>query len=180
MLEDFDELQEKGNQVYSNIGATLNAVTIIDNYPAIFEWVKLFDNNVWFIIAIMVVIAGINMITALLVLILERVQMVGILKTLGSSNWEIQKVFLYTASYLAILGLIFGNGIGLLVLFVQKYWHPISLDPSVYYVTSAPIHIDFGYIIGLNLMTFSICFLVLIIPSYLITKINPVQAIKFN
>ena len=84
LIDDFDALEEKGNDVYNSIGSTLNSTTIVEGNPAIFEWIQLFDNNVWFIIAIMIVIAGINMITALLVLILERVQMVGILKALGS------------------------------------------------------------------------------------------------
>ena len=180
MLEDFDELQEKGNQVYSNIGATLNAVTIIDNYPAIFEWVKLFDNNVWFIIAIMVVIAGINMITALLVLILERVQMVGILKTLGSSNWEIQKVFLYNASYLIVRGLFWGNIIGLGLLLIQKYFKIIELNPETYYVSTVPVNINILHFVLLNLGTLVLCLLMLIIPSKIVSKIHPSRSIKFE
>ena len=179
-VEDFNSLDDKGLEVYAQTPSTLNAETIKQKYALIFEWISIFDKNTYGIIGMMILVGVINMITALLVLILERTHMIGILKALGCTNWSIQKVFLYTASYLAIVGLIIGNGIGLLVLFIQKYWHPISLDPSVYYVTSAPVYIDFGYIIGLNLMAFSICFLVLIIPSYLITKINPVQAIKFN
>ena len=180
MLEDFDELQEKGNQVYSNIGATLNAVTIIDNYPAIFEWVKLFDNNVWFIIAIMVVIAGINMITALLVLILERVQMVGILKTLGSSNWEIQKVFLYNASYLIVRGLFWGNIIGLGLLLIQKYFKIIELNPETYYVSTVPVNINILHFVLLNIGTLVLCLLMLIIPSKIVSKIHPSRSIKFE
>ena len=179
-VEDFNSLDDIGLEVYAQTPSTLNAETIKQKYALIFEWISIFDKNTYGILGMMILVGVINMITALLVLILERTHMIGILKALGCTNWSIQKVFLYTASYLAIIGLIIGNGIGLLVLFIQKYWHPISLDPSVYYVTSAPVHIDFGYIISLNLMTFLICFLVLIIPSYLITKINPVQAIKFN
>ncbi|MFY7672260.1 ABC transporter permease [Tenacibaculum sp. MEBiC06402] len=180
LLNDFDELQEKGNQVYSTIGATLNAVTIVDNFPAIFEWVKLFDNNVWFIIAIMVVIAGINMITALLVLILERVQMVGILKTLGSSNWEIQKVFLYNASYLIVRGLIWGNVIGLGLLLVQKYFKIISLNPETYYVSTVPVNINILHFILLNLGTLILCLLMLVIPSKIVSNIHPSKSIKFE
>lgn len=180
LLNDFDELQEKGNQVYSTIGATLNAVTIVDNFPAIFEWVKLFDNNVWFIIAIMVVIAGINMITALLVLILERVQMVGILKTLGSSNWEIQKVFLYNASYLIVRGLIWGNVIGLGLLLVQKYFKVISLNPETYYVSTVPVNINILHFILLNLGTLILCLLMLVIPSKIVSNIHPSKSIKFE
>ncbi|CAL2092567.1 lipoprotein-releasing system permease protein [Tenacibaculum sp. 190524A05c] len=180
LLDDFDTLKEKGDQVYSNIGATLNSNTIIDNYPAIFEWVKLFDNNVWFIIAIMVVIAGINMITALLVLILERVQMVGILKTLGSSNWEIQKVFLYNASYLILRGLLFGNLIGLGLLLIQKFFKIIELNPETYYVSTVPVNINMLHFVLLNLGTLVLCLVMLIIPSMIVSKIHPSKSIKFE
>ena len=148
-------------------------------YPNIFEWIQLFDNNVWFIIAIMIVIAGINMITALLVLILERVQMIGILKVLGSYNTSIRKVFLYNASYLILKGLFLGNLIGLSIIGIQHYFKIITLDPETYYVSTMPVYISFTNIILLNLGTLILCFLMLIIPSYIITKINPTKSIKF-
>ncbi|TYP98765.1 lipoprotein-releasing system permease protein [Tenacibaculum adriaticum] len=179
LIDDFNQLQEKGNEVYSNIGATLNSTTIVDNYPAIFEWIKLFDNNVWFIIAIMILIAGINMITALLVLILERVQMVGILKALGSSNWGVRKIFLYNAAYLILQGLFWGNLIGLLLLFIQKHFSVIALNPETYYVSTVPVDISFWAILLLNLGTLLLCFLMLIIPSIIITKIHPSRSIRF-
>ena len=179
LIDDFDELTSKGNEIYSNIGATLNSTTIIENYPLIFEWIKLFDNNVWFIIAIMILIAGINMITALLVLILERVQMVGILKALGSANWSIRKIFLYNASYLILKGLFWGNLIGITLLLIQKYFKVISLNPETYSVATVPVDISFIAIFLLNLGTLLLCFLMLIIPSYIITKIQPSKSIKF-
>lgn len=179
-VEDFNTLEDKGLEIYAQTPSTLNAETIKQKYALIFEWISIFDKNTYGILGMMILVGVINMITALLVLILERTRMIGVLKAMGCTNWSIQKVFLYTASYLAIIGLMIGNGIGLLLLIIQKCWRPISLDPSVYYVTSAPVHIDFGSIIGLNVLTFLICVLVLIFPSYLITKINPVQAIKFD
>ena len=179
LIDDFDELTSKGNEIYSTIGATLNSTTIIENYPLIFEWIKLFDNNVWFIIAIMILIAGINMITALLVLILERVQMVGILKALGSANWSIRKIFLYNASYLILKGLFWGNLIGITLLLTQKYFKVISLNPETYSVATVPVDISFIAIFLLNLGTLLLCFLMLIIPSYIITKIQPSKSIKF-
>ena len=179
ILENFDELQLKGNQIYSEIGATLNATTIVSSYPAIFEWIQLFDNNIWFIIAIMILVAGINMITALLVLILERVQMVGILKAMGSSNWSIRKIFLYNASYLIFVGLFWGNLIGFILLFTQKYFGFITLDPETYYVSQVPVSIDFLSIIILNIGTLVLCFSMLIIPSIIITKIQPSKSIRF-
>lgn len=179
VIEDFDQIQEKGNQVYESIDSTLNSTTIINNYPAIFEWIKLFDNNTWFIIIIMIFVAGINMITALLVLILERVQMIGILKALGSSNWSIRKVFLYNASYLIIKGLFWGNLIGLTILGLQYYFGFISLDPETYYVSKVPVSLNVLPIILLNLGTLVLCFLMLLIPSIIISKIQPSKSIRF-
>ncbi|WP_233900827.1 ABC transporter permease [Tenacibaculum piscium] len=179
LLDDFDTLQSKGDEIYSTIGATLNSSTIVENYPLIFEWIKLFDNNVWFIIGIMILIAGINMITALLVLILERVQMVGILKALGSTNWSIQKIFLYNASYLIIKGLFWGNLIGISLLLIQKYFKFISLDSATYAVSTVPVSISITAVFLLSFGTLLLCFLMLIIPSYIITKIEPSKSIKF-
>jgi lipoprotein-releasing system permease protein len=179
-VEDYDNLDEKGIEVYAQTPSTLNAETVKQKYALIFEWISIFDKNTYGIIGMMILVGVINMITALLVLILERTRMVGLLKALGSTNWSIQKVFLYVAGYLSLIGLMIGDIIGLSLLFIQKYWSPITLDPSVYYVTKAPVYIDWEYVVGLNVMTFFVCLLVLIIPSYLITKINPVQAIKFD
>ena len=179
-IQDYEDLEAKGLEVYAETPSTLNAQTVKQKYPVIFDWIAIFDKNTYGIIAMMVLVGVINMITALLVLILERTQMIGILKALGSRSWSIQKVFIYTASYLAITGLILGNGIGWLLLFIQKYLSPITLNPSVYYVSKAPVDINLWTILCLNLLTFTICVLVLIIPSYLIAKIAPVKAIKFD
>ena len=179
ILENFDNIEEKGEEIYNKIGETLNSKTIIDSYPTVFEWIKLFDNNVWVIIVIMIIVAGINMITALLVLILERVQMIGILKALGSNNTSIRKVFLYNASYLILKGLFWGNIIGLSIIFIQHYFKLITLNPETYYVSTMPVHISFTYILLLNIGTLIMCFLMLLIPSYIITKINPSTSIKF-
>ena len=179
ILENFDDLEEKSVEVYNEIDATLDATSIASNYPGLFEWIALFDNNTWFIIIIMILVAGINMITALLVLILERIPMVGILKAMGSSNWSIRKIFLYNASYLIFVGLFWGNLIGLLLLFAQKFGGFISLDPATYYVSEVPVSIDFLSLCLLNIGTLVLCFLMLIIPSIIITKIQPSKSIKF-
>ncbi|CAI8375399.1 MAG: Lipoprotein-releasing system transmembrane protein LolE [Flavobacterium sp. SCGC AAA160-P02] len=179
ILENFDDLQQKSNEIYKEIDATLDATSIISNYPGIFEWIELFDNNSWFIIIIMILVAGINMITALLVLILERVSMVGILKALGSSDWSIRKIFLYNASYLIIVGLFWGNLIGITILLLQKHIGFIALDPETYYVSQVPVSIDLLSIIILNIGTLVLCFVMLIIPSVIITKIQPSKSIRF-
>lgn len=179
-LNDYNELQQKGVEIYKNTPSTLNTQTISEKYFSIFEWIKIFDKNIYAIIAIMILVAGINMITALLVLILERTQMIGILKALGSNNWSIRKLFLYNASYLILLGLFWGNLIGLGLLFAQKYFKLFPLDPSIYYVSEAPVYINFGYIIALNICTLILCVIMLLVPSYIITKISPVKAIRFE
>lgn len=179
IIDDFNQLKDLGTKVYQNIGSTLNSQTILDNYPAVFDWIHLFDNNVRFILLIMILIAGVNMITALLVLILERIQLIGILKALGSVNTSIQKIFLYNAAYLIFRGLLIGNGIALVLLLIQKFGKVITLDPTSYYVATVPVSIDFVAILLLNIGTLLVCLLILIIPSLIITKIEPTKSIKF-
>jgi lipoprotein-releasing system permease protein len=179
-VDDFNEIETIGNAVYEETGSLLDTETIREKYFSIFEWIDLFDFNLALIIGIMILVAGINMITALLVLILERTQMIGVLKALGSSNWSIRKVFLYNSMYLIGVGLFWGNVIGIGLLLLQKQFKIIKLDPSTYYVDEAPVYLDFGYIIALNVGTFLLCLVMLLIPSYIISKISPVKAIRFE
>ncbi len=179
-IDNFDELDQKGGEVYQSTDSFLDSRTIKQKYYAIFEWLSLFDFNIALIIGIMILVAGINMITALLVLILERTQMIGILKALGGSDWTIRKIFLYNATYLIILGLFWGNLIGLGLLFLQKYFKLFPLNPETYYVTEVPVHIGWDYILAVNLGTLILCLLMLLIPSVIITRISPVKAMKFD
>ncbi|WP_138433380.1 ABC transporter permease [Winogradskyella algicola] len=179
-IDDFSNIEETYNAVFKEIPSLLNATPVNQKYYTVFEWIKIFDNNTYGIIAIMIIVAGINMITALLVLILERTQMIGILKALGSSNWSIRKVFLYNASYLIGLGLLWGNLLGLGLLFAQKYFKLFPLNPDTYYVSEAPVYISLDYILILNIGTFIACLLMLLIPSVIISKISPVKAIRFD
>lgn len=178
-VDDFDSIERTNNLVYQNSGSFLRSISVLQRNPSIFQWVKLFDINMILIIVVMILVAGINMIVALLVLVLERTQMIGILKALGSSDWSIRKVFLYNAMYLIGLGLFWGNLIGIGILSIQKYFGVITLDPSTYYVEVAPVVIEFGFIAILNIGVFITCLLMLIIPSFIITKISPVKAIRF-
>jgi len=180
-LDDFKELIIKENEIRNAIPPLLNTQNIEEKFYTTFEWIKIFDNNTYGIIAIMIIVAGINMITALLVLILERTQMIGVLKALGSYNWSIRKLFLYNATYLIGLGLLYGNIIGLGLLFAQKYFEILKFpNPEQYYVSVIPVHIGFESILLLNLGTFVSCFLMMLIPSYIITKISPVKAMRFE
>ena len=179
-ISNYNDLERLGNEVYAQTPSTLDAMTVKQKYATIFEWIPIFTTNIYGIIGIMILVGAINMITALLVLILERTQMIGILKALGSSNWSIRKLFLYNASYLIACGLFWGNLIGIGILLLQKQFEFLKLDPSVYYVTVAPVYLDWTYVVLLNLMTFVLCLLMLLIPSFLISKIMPVKAIQFE
>jgi len=179
-VDDFDNIETVGEQVYEQIGSTLDSKTIVEKYSYIFDWLKLFDFNIIVILIVMILVATINMVVALLVLILERTQMIGILKAIGANNWSIRKVFLYNASYLILRGLFWGNLIGVSILLIQQYFGVVKLNPENYYVNEAPVYINLVYILLLNALTIGVCFLVLLIPSYIITKISPVKAIRFD
>jgi len=179
-IDDFEQIKIKGIEIYENIPSDLDAVTVEEKYVSIFEWIGVFDKNTYGIIGIMILVAGINMITALLALILERTQMIGILKSLGSNNWSIRKVFLYNATYLIGLGLFWGNLIGLGLLLTQKYFGVIPLNSAVYYVSEVPVYLSLSYVLILNFGTFIMCLLMLLIPSIIITKISPVRAMRFD
>ena len=178
-IDDFSKLDQHAQEIYKNIPPTFNSVSIAEKYFSIFEWLKLFDFNILVILIIMIGVATINMVVALLVLILERTQLIGMLKALGANNWSVRKIFLYNAAHLISRGLLWGNGIAIVLLFIQKEFEIIKLNPESYYVSSAPVDINFLHMALLNLGTILICVLILLIPSYLITKISPIKALKF-
>ncbi len=179
-IDDFSKLNERAEEIYKTIPPTFNSASISEKYFSVFEWLKLFDFNILVILIIMIGVATINMVVALLVLILERTQLIGMLKALGASNWSVRKIFLYNAAHLISRGLLWGNGIAMLLLVIQKKFEVIKLNPESYYVSSAPVDVNLLHILLLNLGTILICVLVLLIPSYLITKISPIKALKFD
>lgn len=179
-VDNFNEISIKGDEIYKEIPPTINAKTIVEKYSTIFDWLKLFDFNILTIIIIMIIVSTINIVVALLVLILERTQMIGILKALGANNWTVRKIFMYNATHLILRGLFWGNLIGIGLVLIQKYFKVITLPPENYYVSVAPVSLNLLHILLLNIGTISICILVLLIPSYIITKISPVKAIRFE
>ncbi len=180
-VTDFNELEAIGESVYQAIDSNLDARTIREKYGSTFEWLDLFDFNIYLIIGIMILVAGINMITALWVLILERTQMIGVLKSLGTTDWSVQKVFLYNAMYLIGLGLFWGNLIGLGLIYLQHTFGFFEYpDPEIYYMKIAPVYLNPAYVIGLNLGTFLLCLFMLWISSFTVTKITPIKAIRFE
>ncbi|WP_010177407.1 ABC transporter permease [Aquimarina agarilytica] len=179
-VTDFDAVNRINAAVYKNIPSNLDSTSISQKYGNIFQWLNMFDFNIAGIIGIMILVAGINMITAILVLILERTQLIGMLKAMGSSNVSIRKIFMYNATYIILKGLFWGNLIGLVLIGIQYFFKVITLNPSDYYVKYAPVHITIQQVLALNIGTLVLCVLVLWIPSYVITKIAPIKAIKFQ
>ena len=179
-IEDFSQIKAKGDEIYAEINSNLKSQTIIEKYASIFEWLQLFDFNIMVIIIIMIAVASINMVVAILVLILEKSKMVGILKAIGATNWSIRKIFLYNAASIISKGLIWGNAIGLALILLQKYFGIIKLNPENYYVNEAPIMVDIKIILLINMVTITLILLILLVPSYLITKISPLQAIRHD
>jgi lipoprotein-releasing system permease protein len=179
-ITDFDKLKEANNSVENILPGKLKSYTITDNYPTIFAWLGLLDGNTQVVLVLMVIVAVINMISALLIMILERTTMIGMLKAMGASNWTIQKVFLYNAFYLIGLGLLLGNVFGLGIGFLQLKTHLFRLDQASYYMNFVPIQFNWADMLMLNIGTLVICLLVMIGPSMLVTKITPVKAIRFK
>lgn len=179
-IDDFTLLDQRAEEIYRTIPPTFNSLSISQKYFSVFEWLKLFDFNILVILIIMIGVAAINMIVALLVLILERTQLIGMLKALGANNWSVRKIFLYNSFHLISRGLLWGNGIALLLLILQKQFEIVKLNPESYYVSTAPVEINLLHILLLNVGTILICVLVLLVPSYLITKISPVKALRFD
>lgn len=157
-----------------------NVKSIHQLYPQIFDWLKLQDVNVMVIIFLMLLVAGVNIISSLLILILEKTSFIGILKSMGVSNWSVRKIFLYNAMYLVSKGLLWGNFIAFMLLFVQYQFEIISLDESTYYMSTIPISFNLSSIFLLNIGTLITCLLMMILPTIVITKISVVKAIRFH
>ncbi|WP_445381503.1 ABC transporter permease [Robiginitalea sp. IMCC43444] len=180
-LDDFDQITEKSADIYGKTLSDLDTQTINNKYYQIFEWIGLFDFNIALIIGIMILVGGINMITALLVLILERTPMIGILKALGANNWSIRKIFLYNAAYLIGIGLFWGNAIGLTLVWIQDRYRIFKFpNPEEYYIDYIPVYLNLQTVLLLNTGVLILCLLMLLIPSHIITRISPVKAIKFD
>lgn len=179
-VKDFHQLDQVSEQVYDDLDVSLKSYSIREIYPTIFEWLSLLDVNTQVILVLMLAVAVINMISALLIIILERTNMIGLLKALGSSNWSIRKIFLYNATYLIGYGLLLGNLLGVGFAVFQNYTHFFELDQASYYINFVPVQLDVLDIVLLNVGTLTICVLVMIIPSMLVTRISPVKAIAFQ
>ena len=179
-LDDYADLDRMDDFIYEFIGFDLKSTKITDKFMEIFGWLDLLDINVIVILVFAILVSGINMISTLLILILEKTGMIGLLKALGSSNWSIRKIFLYKAGYLIGKGLLWGNLIGIAACTLQLQFKIVTLPEESYYISVVPINLDLLHVAFLNLGTFVLCLFMLVIPSFVVTKITPVAAIRFN
>jgi lipoprotein-releasing system permease protein len=186
-INDFKRLGEITQAIRDTIGykieanqPVVNVTSIKARYPQIFDWLNFQDMNVVIIIILMLIVAGFNMISGLLILILEKTNMIGVLKALGSEDRTVRKIFLYQAAYLIGKGLFWGNIIGIGLALIQLKTSLISLDPTSYYLKTVPVNLDILHIILLNAGTMAIIVLMLLIPSQLVSRITPVKAIRYD
>jgi lipoprotein-releasing system permease protein len=174
------EVDEIVSTSFFEDGSRLKVLNIVEKYPQIFDWLNLQDINVMVIIILMLVVAGINMISGLLIIILDRTNMIGILKALGTTNRSIRHIFLYQSAYLILKGLLWGNILGISLCLLQKYFGIIHLDPTSYYLTTVPVNINLINIFLLNAGTVIAILTFLILPSMMISRISPAESIRFK
>ena len=187
LVKDYNKLDEIQQNVFVEMMTyrdrkdnTFLTKSIKEMNPMIFNWLDLLDMNVIVIIVLMFLISVFTMISGLLIIILERTNMIGMLKTLGARNYSIRKTFLYVSSFLILKGLFWGNAIAITILVIQKYFGLIKLDPDTYYVSEMPVDINILYILLINLGTLFLSMLMMIGPSYLIARISPAKSIRFE
>lgn len=179
-LHDLDRMYEVNYDIVPYLPIGLQSNTIKDIYPNIFDWLNLQNRTIWIVLAIMIVIATLNLITCLLILVLERIRMIGILKSLGARNSTVQSIFLYHGSIITLFGLVLGNMIGLAVALLQQKYGFISLPEDAYYIPQVAVDIVWWQIALVNIGTFIVCFTVLLIPIIIVKKVQPVKAIQFR
>ena len=175
-----DILVSKVNRTTDSYGETYSSETIQESNPQIFSWLDLLDLNVWIILALMLCVAGFTMISGLLIIILERTNMIGVLKALGAKNKTIRKTFLWFAVFIIGKGMIIGNVIGLGLVIIQNVTGMVTLDPSTYYVKTVPVEINIPLIVILNIATLLISVFILIAPSFLISRIHPAKSMRYE
>ena len=180
-LEKVEEaLKSKLEMHPTSQGELLQVSSILENEGDLFAWLSFLDYNVMIILFLMLIIGIINVGSAMLVLIVMRTNFIGMLKAIGATNWSIRKVFLFQASYLILKGLMYGNIIGVSLCIIQAQFGLFSLDPAVYYLDKVPVELTLFNWLGINLITFFVCITSLLLPSYVVTRISPSKAIRFN
>ncbi len=187
VINDFHKIDQVEREVrnlvvnYSeNDQDILQTETITSKYRAIFDWLSVTDTNVWVILSLITIVAGFNMISALLVLMLERIEMIGLLKAMGSQGKSIRKIFLYLSVLITGKGMFWGNVVGITLILIQKYFHVLKLNPETYYVDVVPVNFPITFFVLLNVASITLTTLMLVIPSLFISKISPEKTIRFD
>jgi lipoprotein-releasing system permease protein len=180
LVSDFNDIDEMGHKVFNLVSYNLNARTVKQLYPQIFDWLELMDMNVLIILVLMVIVASITMISTLLILILEQTALIGLLKAMGAPNWSIRRIFLMKAAWLTLKGMAWGNAIALTICFLQYKLHFLTLPQDTYYMAFVPININMIQVLLINAGTLFICTVMLVVPSYIIARIQPVKAIQWE
>lgn len=187
LVKEYDKLDQTAQDVFfemstyqDRFGNRLYTRSIKDINPMIFNWLNLLDMNVWVILVLMILVSGFTMISGLLIIILERTNMIGMLKSMGARDFSIRKVFLYLSAFLIGQGMLWGNVIGLALCILQKKFNILKLDPATYYLSAVPIDLNPWYVILLNAGTLVVSLIMMIAPSYLVVKITPAKSIRFE
>jgi lipoprotein-releasing system permease protein len=187
LVKDYNRLDDTSLQLYyelqtrrDRLGNSFYICSVKDLNSMIFAWLDVLDTNVVVILILMLMVAGFSMISGLLIIILERANMIGILKTLGENNTCIRKIFLYVAAFLIGKGLLWGNAVALSVIFIQQQIGVFKLNPETYYVPEVPVDLNLWYVLLINAGTLVVTLLMLLGPSYLVAKISPAKTIRFE
>lgn len=179
-IKDFNNLEPVASEVFKNLEVKLRSRSVMESTPEIFTWLSLLDVNTKVLLILMMIVGVINMVTALLIMILERTTMIGLLKAMGITNYGVMKIFLFNAVYLVGIGLVLGNILGLGICYLQQYTHLFKLDQTNYYLAYVPVEVHLEDVLLLNLATIIICTLVLVIPATIMSRISPLKAIRFK
>ena len=187
VLKDFGQLEQVSSRIVQRInrsqdayGAYYTSPTIRELYPVIFNWLDLLNMDVLVILVLMVCVAGFTMVSGLLIIILERTNFIGVMKALGASNRPLRHIFLYFAAFIILRGLVVGNALAFLLAVLQKRFSLIHLDPETYYMDTVPLHIDWSYVLIINVSMLLLCMLALLLPSYIVSRIEPARSIRFE
>jgi lipoprotein-releasing system permease protein len=187
ILKDFSHVEKVSGQVSSMLsrkqddyGQNYSSVRVDELFPQIFSWLTLLDTNVVAILILMICVAGVTMISGLLVLILERTRFIGVMKAMGSTNSQLRRIFLYLSSMIVVRGLLLGNVLALFLMALQKWTGLVTLDPASYYISYVPVHFPWTSILIVNIVTFLVCVLSLVVPTLVISHISPAKSIRFE
>ena len=187
ILKDFSHVEKVSGQVSSMLsrkqddyGQYYSSVRVDELFAQIFSWLTLLDTNVVAILILMICVAGVTMISGLLVLILERTRFIGVMKAMGSTNSQLRRIFLYLSSMIVVRGLLLGNVLALFLMALQKWTGLVTLDPASYYISYVPVHFPWTSILIVNIVTFLVCVLSLVVPTLVISHISPAKSIRFE